>query len=278
VLFHAISHLRDVKGRCLVSGSCLKYFFLREVHAPWDRLPKRCPRKEASITPAARRRRTRPRLEIERALIDSAARLLEQQGPRSVTVKAIAEQAGVNHGYVHHYFGSKEALVGRVLDELAVEVTRDLSEGVVFDGTSSGARYVRVACRAALDGYDPGFIDRDFPVRRMLEEIGRERFGLDDSSVQLRAVQVLALAMGWLLFEPFLVRAGSLSESELNSLRWELEAAMLHLVRPRLTPEELEAVHEQVRSALVSVPLPEGRSHPSREPEAPGAASPPRRR
>ncbi len=196
-----------------------------------------------------------------------------------MTVKEIAGEAGVNHGYVHHYFGSKEALIGRVLDELAEQTTVDLAEGVVFDGTSSGARYVRVACRAALDGYDPGFIDREFPVRRFLEEIGRNRFGLDEAAVRLRAVQVLALAMGWLLFEPFLVQTGRLSDKELDTIRWELEAAMLHLVRPLLDPLELETVHKEVRAALRSVAPPVGRERRKKARKASASlSSPPARR
>ena len=43
-------------------------------------------------------------------LIQAARQCLLERGHQACSVKFIAEQAGVNHGLVHHYFGSKERL------------------------------------------------------------------------------------------------------------------------------------------------------------------------
>lgn len=43
-------------------------------------------------------------------LINAADKCLLEKGCHGTCVKAIAEFAGVNHGLVHHYFGSKEDL------------------------------------------------------------------------------------------------------------------------------------------------------------------------
>lgn len=43
-------------------------------------------------------------------LLDAAATCLQEQGSHSASIKAIAGIAGVNHGLIHHYFGSKEGL------------------------------------------------------------------------------------------------------------------------------------------------------------------------
>ena len=53
----------------------------------------------------------RGRAASEDALVRAAADLFEDVGPHAVSVRAIAERAGVNHGLVHHYFGSKSGLV-----------------------------------------------------------------------------------------------------------------------------------------------------------------------
>ena len=45
------------------------------------------------------------------ALIEATIELLGERSPTDVPVKAIAAHAGVNHGLVHHYFGSKDELV-----------------------------------------------------------------------------------------------------------------------------------------------------------------------
>lgn len=44
------------------------------------------------------------------ALIDATTALIVEQGV-TISVRQIAERAGVNHGLVHTYFGSKDALV-----------------------------------------------------------------------------------------------------------------------------------------------------------------------
>jgi AcrR family transcriptional regulator len=44
-------------------------------------------------------------------LIDATRRCLLEHGHEGCSVKAIADLAGVNHGLVHHHFGSKEGLL-----------------------------------------------------------------------------------------------------------------------------------------------------------------------
>ena len=52
----------------------------------------------------------------EGALLDAAERLLVEVGHAGITTRRLAEEAGVNHGLVHYYFGSMEHLLGRALE------------------------------------------------------------------------------------------------------------------------------------------------------------------
>ena len=52
----------------------------------------------------------------EEAFLDAAERLLVTVGHAGITTRRLAEEAGANHGLVHYYFGSMEALLARVLD------------------------------------------------------------------------------------------------------------------------------------------------------------------
>jgi len=52
----------------------------------------------------------------ERALLDAAERLLADVGYAGVTTRRLAEEAGVNHGLVHYYFGSIENVLMRTLE------------------------------------------------------------------------------------------------------------------------------------------------------------------
>jgi AcrR family transcriptional regulator len=62
----------------------------------------------AAVTPA--------RAAAEEALLDAAERLLVELGHAGITTRRVAEEAGVNHGLVHYYFGSNENLLVRALE------------------------------------------------------------------------------------------------------------------------------------------------------------------
>jgi AcrR family transcriptional regulator len=60
--------------------------------------------------------KTAARGAAEEALLDAAERLLVELGHAGITTRRVAEEAGVNHGLVHYYFGSNENLLVRALE------------------------------------------------------------------------------------------------------------------------------------------------------------------
>ncbi len=58
----------------------------------------------------------RPGHGTEQALLDAAERLLVEVGAAGITTRRVAEEAKVNHGLIHYYFGSVEQLLVRVLE------------------------------------------------------------------------------------------------------------------------------------------------------------------
>ena len=56
------------------------------------------------------------RQQTEEAFLDAAERLLVSVGHAGISTRALAEEAGANHGLVHYYFGSMENLLARVLE------------------------------------------------------------------------------------------------------------------------------------------------------------------
>ena len=56
------------------------------------------------------------RQQTEEVFLDAAERLLVSVGHAGITTRALAEEAGANHGLVHYYFGSMENLLARVLE------------------------------------------------------------------------------------------------------------------------------------------------------------------
>jgi AcrR family transcriptional regulator len=73
--------------------------------------------------------KTPARSAAEAALLDAAERLLVDVGHAGITTRRLAEEAGVNHGLVHYYFGSNENLLVRALErftERLISRQRDL--------------------------------------------------------------------------------------------------------------------------------------------------------
>ena len=78
------------------------------------------------LTPAAAPT-TRP--PADEALLDAAERLLVAVGSSGITTRRLAEEAGVNHGLVHYYFGSNENLMVQALERFTARLVarqRDL--------------------------------------------------------------------------------------------------------------------------------------------------------
>lgn len=54
-------------------------------------------------------------------ILDSAQELFAKHGPASVSIRQVAEKAGVTHALVHRYFGSKDDLIKAVVDRVDVK-------------------------------------------------------------------------------------------------------------------------------------------------------------
>ena len=66
--------------------------------------------------------KTAARAAAEQGLLDAAERLLAGAGYAAVTTRRLAEEAGVNHGLVHYYFGSNENLLVRALERFTARL------------------------------------------------------------------------------------------------------------------------------------------------------------
>lgn len=179
--------------------------------------------------PAARPQRGRA--SSERALIDAAIDLVVEFGPNAVSVRAIAERAGVNHGLVHHYFGSKAALVQAAHEHLASQAAEAIAErgvaALLDPEDETVRRNARLLARLIVDDALPTGEPVRFPVMERLTEMGQQRLGLDPEAARIRAVQILALVSGWLLLESALAEPAGFAD--VTSLRQHLPAAVARL-------------------------------------------------
>jgi AcrR family transcriptional regulator len=72
------------------------------------------------VSPGAQK--TAARTAAEETLLDAAERLLAEVGYAGITTRRLAEEAGINHGLVHYYFGSNENLLVRALERFTARL------------------------------------------------------------------------------------------------------------------------------------------------------------
>lgn len=98
------------------------------------------------------------RKNVEKRLIDSASFLVSSVGPNQLTIRDIADHAGVNHAQIHHYFGGKKGLLMATYKQLAFEHVQQLERRKISP-TNLGEEplsmitddYFKAIIRAVLD-------------------------------------------------------------------------------------------------------------------------------
>ena len=144
--------------------------------------------------------KTLARASAEDTLLDAAERLLVEVGYSGITTRRLAEEAGVNHGLVHYYFGSIENLLVRALERFTERLVKRQRELYAADVpfiekwqtamrylTSDDVTYEKIWLELqALALNNPGLRDRLAHVnnewRALLTEAfepARDEFGID---------------------------------------------------------------------------------------------------
>jgi AcrR family transcriptional regulator len=154
------------------------------------------------------------------ALIEATEALCGVRPPGSITVRQIAQTAGVNHGLVHHYFDSKTALVAATMAAVEVHVLELVAEvddpldsvGTFFDVVCDRPTYPRLLSWMLLEGVDPDEFDVDFAlIEHLTEKIGS---GTGSTDARLRTMALLAFVSGWAANQDFLALAAAITPTE----------------------------------------------------------------
>lgn len=146
------------------------------------------------------------------AVLAAATELLAESGPQHITVRRIAERAGVNHALAHRHFGTKEEIVRQALRAQADAVAEDLAGHVagqepdiakVMAVFANYPTYWRSLAHVAL--YDPALAEQGAaPTTTLFVDLLR-RTGDDQAPVS--AAVTASLMLGWLAFGDFVVTA-----------------------------------------------------------------------
>jgi TetR/AcrR family transcriptional regulator, repressor for neighboring sulfatase len=156
--------------------------------------------------------------EVTRAVVDVATELFSSHGIGSVSIRQVAAEAGVNPGLVHRYIGSKEDLLRAVFANFADQLEHGPNAVTCSPMSPASERLVlshqRIIAHLILEGYDISEFSTRSPLVGVVLDAIQENTEVDDHTARIRTLQVLALGLGWRLFETFLTMATGLGPDD----------------------------------------------------------------
>jgi AcrR family transcriptional regulator len=171
-------------------------------------------------------------------IMKAARRLFAEHGILAVSVRDVAAEAGVTHGLVHHYFGTKEQLTAEVIGSEVTFGARVLA-GNPIDGSEDSVAVMRrvlrffltestsslmLIARAELTGYEPEKMlpeGAETALSFMAKTFGelQAKAGLDTPQLDpaLVSVCVGAAMFGLVTMHPWLMTSAGLPPEDYES-------------------------------------------------------------
>lgn len=94
--------------------------------------------------------------QVQRALLECAAKLAADHGIAGVTVQAVADSAGVTKGGLFHHFPSKQALLDGMVDALLYKLDAEIDSSIAEDPIHYGC-FTRAYVKSVFIGRAFGF-------------------------------------------------------------------------------------------------------------------------
>ncbi|MEE4275738.1 MAG: helix-turn-helix domain-containing protein [Thermoleophilia bacterium] len=186
-----------------------------------------------------------------RRILRVAERLFAARGYRNVSVRDIAEAAGVTHPLIYHYFGSKRALFAAVLEKNQSRIraagdrdvpVREMILALARANFGESRTYLLSLTRAFAEGMRPadwpgGFPGVDAILQRLTSEAGGEAARIADDEARRLVAVIVAMSVGWTLLEDQILEIVGLSEGDRDDARECLLEAVDKVIGPALPPD-----------------------------------------
>jgi TetR/AcrR family transcriptional regulator, repressor for neighboring sulfatase len=162
------------------------------------------------------------------ALVAAARELFAERGPASVSLRDVARRAGVNHGLIHHYIGSRDDLLQltfATITDRARVVAADAEDPVdalhrlrAIGGDDDA--YARLLGWVLLEGYDPA----QFHGRSAALDVVVAASGVDTRELRILLAMAMIQTLGWKLFGEYARLAAGLGDEDPDDVRRDLDA------------------------------------------------------
>ena len=168
------------------------------------------------------------RTNVEKALINSASELVGSIGPNQLSIRDIAEHAGVNHAQIHHYFGGKQGLLEATYKQLAFEHVEQLKRRNIGPGNLSTEplsevtdNYFKAIIRAVLDGQMDLVrvqVNSNLSMSKKVLTQLTELKGVKKPTAEMKAAVALVMVVefGLAAMKPYIQEVLDISNAEMN--------------------------------------------------------------
>ena len=168
------------------------------------------------------------RTNVEKALINSASELVGSVGPNQLSIRDIAEHAGVNHAQIHHYFGGKQGLLEATYKQLAFEHVEQLKRRNIGPGNLSTEplseitdNYFKALIRAVLDGQMDLVrvqVNSNLSMSKKVLAQLSELKGVKKPTAEMKAAVALVMVVefGLAAMKPYIQEVLDISNTEMN--------------------------------------------------------------
>lgn len=177
--------------------------------------------------PGPRRARGMPSgpAEVRRAVLDAAAKLFSERGVADVALREIADEARVNLGLISRYIGQRDDLIRAVFADLTEQLVGEIHDDPTgkkgFEPDTVMGRWTKVLTHLVIADPQAAIEIGSRPVDE-LRAVIEQSYDQSRESSALRAAQLMASAIGWRMFEPYLIAAAGLEEVPIEDVREEL--------------------------------------------------------
>ena len=168
------------------------------------------------------------------ALLSAARELFAERGPSAVSLRDVARRAGVSHGLIHHYIGSRDDLLRMVFSQ-STERAQTVLDGAtnpldalqrLFEMGRDSEDYSRLLAWSLLEGRDPAQFHGQSPALDAV--IAKDP--AQSRELRLAVAAAMVQLLGVQLFGDYALTAAGLQAADRDALRAQISRTSEALV------------------------------------------------
>lgn len=187
--------------------------------------------------------------QVREDILRAAGELLAERMPRQISVRDVAERAGVQHSVVHRHFDTKDRLLAEVVKHTTAEYATSIADisdpaeafatvlAYMADHRATFATLARTLMTTEVqDGVDvfPGFEShlRSIEAAAAAQRPARSPSS-DGTTVSPRVLTLglMALVSGWAFLEDWWLMAGGFTDADREDVRSQINVLIEQLVQ-----------------------------------------------